>query len=198
MESLTFGDGAAWVSAQRVICRELSDQVVVDMPHGGQRGLSRWPSPCQQQTDQGCGIAARWFAHPRLFAPLVLLPLLAGCPQEEETGTTKPYAQGEAKPGAGVQVTAARANWDTGYFEAEVVSELLRELGYKVSPRPPARSAPTSSFRLRRPTWSTSGPTAGFPCRTPSWRPPCRPGASSAIWSAPSAISCRTARCSAI
>ena len=38
-----------------------------------------------------------------------------------------------AKPGAGVPVTAARANWDTGYFEAEVVGALLGELGYQVS-----------------------------------------------------------------
>ena len=74
-----------------------------------------------------------WFAHPRLFVLLLLVALFAGCDQEEETGTTKPYAQGEAKPGTGVQVTAARANWDTGYFEAEIVSALLRELGYDVS-----------------------------------------------------------------
>ncbi|WP_284242398.1 glycine betaine/L-proline ABC transporter substrate-binding protein ProX [Neomesorhizobium albiziae] len=60
--------------------------------------------------------------------------MLAGCSDEEQTGTTKPYAQAEAKPGADVKVTAARANWDTGYFEAEIVSALLRELGYEVTP----------------------------------------------------------------
>jgi glycine betaine/proline transport system substrate-binding protein len=72
-----------------------------------------------------------WRAHPGLF--VLMIVVLTGCPEEQPTGTTKPYAQGEAKPGTGVQVTAARANWDTGYFEAEIVAALLRELGYEVS-----------------------------------------------------------------
>jgi len=80
-----------------------------------------------------------------MLALFPLVTLLAGCPQEEETGTTKPYAQGEAKPGAGVHVTAARANWDTGYFEAEIVAALLRELGYDVS-SPAAREMSPDIF----------------------------------------------------
>jgi len=36
-------------------------------------------------------------------------------------------------PGAGVSVTMARANWDTGYFQAAVYRALLEELGYEVS-----------------------------------------------------------------
>jgi glycine betaine/proline transport system substrate-binding protein len=36
-------------------------------------------------------------------------------------------------PGAGVSVTMARANWDTGYFQAAVFRQLLEELGYEVS-----------------------------------------------------------------
>ncbi len=38
-----------------------------------------------------------------------------------------------AMPGAGVTVTAARANWSTGYFQAAVYSALLTELGYEVT-----------------------------------------------------------------
>lgn len=38
-----------------------------------------------------------------------------------------------AMPGEGVSVTAARANWSTGYFQAAVYAELLSELGYDVS-----------------------------------------------------------------
>lgn len=87
----------------------------------------------------------RWFERPRLFVLLPLMALLAGCPLEEETGTTKPYAQAGAEPGAGVRVTAARANWDTGYFEAEIVAALLRELGYEVSP-PAAREMSPDIF----------------------------------------------------
>ena len=36
-------------------------------------------------------------------------------------------------PGAGVSVRMARANWSTGYFQAEVYRALLEELGYEVS-----------------------------------------------------------------
>jgi glycine betaine/proline transport system substrate-binding protein len=74
-----------------------------------------------------------WCARFGLFVLLMTVVVLTGCPQAEQTGTTKPYAQGEAEPGVGVRVTAARANWDTGYFEAEIVAALLRELGYEVS-----------------------------------------------------------------
>ena len=88
----------------------------------------------------------RWVAHFHALALFLLLPvMLAGCEDQEQTGTTKPYAQAEAKPGAGVQVTAARANWDTGYFEAEIVAALLRELGYEVS-SPAAREMSPDVF----------------------------------------------------
>ena len=67
----------------------------------------------------------RGFFSQALTTLLILPALLAGCSDEEQqTGTTKPYAQVEAKPGAGVRVTAARANWDSGYFEAEIVAAL--------------------------------------------------------------------------
>ena len=36
-------------------------------------------------------------------------------------------------PGEGVSVEMARANWSTGYFQAEVYRALLQELGYEVS-----------------------------------------------------------------
>ena len=88
----------------------------------------------------------RWVAHFHALALFLLLPvMLAGCDDQEQTGTTKPYAQTEAKPGAGGQVTAARADWDTGYFEAEIVSALLRELGYEVTP-PAAREMSPDVF----------------------------------------------------
>ena len=38
-----------------------------------------------------------------------------------------------ASPGQGVSVTMARANWSTGYFQAELVRQLMQELGYEVS-----------------------------------------------------------------
>ena len=38
-----------------------------------------------------------------------------------------------ALPGEGVHVTAGRANWSSGYFQAELYKLLLEELGYNVS-----------------------------------------------------------------
>ena len=38
-----------------------------------------------------------------------------------------------ARPGEGVRITAARANWTSGYFQAELHRLLLEELGYEVS-----------------------------------------------------------------
>ena len=36
-------------------------------------------------------------------------------------------------PGEGVSITMARANWDTGYFQAALMRQLLMRLGYDVS-----------------------------------------------------------------
>ena len=38
-----------------------------------------------------------------------------------------------ALPGEGVDVTAGRAHWSSGYFQAELYKQLLEELGYNVS-----------------------------------------------------------------
>ncbi|MDZ7674146.1 MAG: glycine betaine/L-proline ABC transporter substrate-binding protein ProX [Acidimicrobiales bacterium] len=38
-----------------------------------------------------------------------------------------------AMPGEGVSVDMARANWNTGYMQAEIYQQLLEELGYDVS-----------------------------------------------------------------
>jgi glycine betaine/proline transport system substrate-binding protein len=58
---------------------------------------------------------------------VVALSLLAGsC----GGGAASDVAQ---RPGEGVTVTMARANWSTGYFQAEVYRQLLGELGYAVN-----------------------------------------------------------------
>ena len=87
----------------------------------------------------------RWLLAPRTVLVLIMATaLLVGCAQEP-TGTIKSYAQQAAKPGAGVPVTTARANWTSGYFEAEVVAALLGELGYQVS-SPAAREMSPDVF----------------------------------------------------
>ncbi len=37
---------------------------------------------------------------------------------------------GEGLPGGGAEIRVARPTWDTGWFQAEIVAQLLRELGY--------------------------------------------------------------------
>ena len=59
-------------------------------------------------------------------------------PMAEEPMAEEPMAEEEpmeemALPGEGVSVTAGRANWSSGYFQAEVYKLLLEELGYNVS-----------------------------------------------------------------
>ena len=49
-------------------------------------------------------------------------------------GTADPIGSTTAAlPGEGVDVTAGRANWSSGYFQAELYKQLLEELGYNVS-----------------------------------------------------------------
>lgn len=67
-----------------------------------------------------------------LFGAMALL--LAACSSDDESGdsTDDSVSEGD-QPGDGVSVTPARANWNTGFFQAAVYSELLGELGYDVA-----------------------------------------------------------------
>lgn len=49
-------------------------------------------------------------------------------------------------PGEGVSVTAARANWSTGYFQAAIYSALLTELGYDVSDPADSEFPPSNGY----------------------------------------------------
>src|SRR4029453_4418021 len=87
----------------------------------------------------------RWLLAARMVLVLIMaIALLVGCAQGP-TGTAKSYPQQGAGPGGGGKVTAARADWDSGYFEAEVLAELLAELGYQVS-SPAAREMSPDLF----------------------------------------------------
>jgi glycine betaine/proline transport system substrate-binding protein len=65
---------------------------------------------------------------PRLPAAIVLAGalLLQGCAASA--------SELDDRPGDGVTVILARAGWSTGYFQAEVYANLLRRLGYDVTP----------------------------------------------------------------
>ncbi len=51
-----------------------------------------------------------------------------------------------ALPGDGVSVTAARANWSTGYMQAAIYAALLGELGYEVSDPADLELPPSNAF----------------------------------------------------
>ncbi len=70
-------------------------------------------------------------------------------PQAAETAAaaaTAAEAEPAALPGEGVSVTMARANWPTGYFQAELVRRLMQMLGYEVSDPADAELGPSLAY----------------------------------------------------
>lgn len=51
-----------------------------------------------------------------------------------------------AKPGEGIELTMARANWSAGYFQAAVYRQLLEELGYIVSDPSEFELSPSTAY----------------------------------------------------
>ena len=51
-----------------------------------------------------------------------------------------------ALPGEGVSVTVGRANWTSGYFQAELYKLLLEELGYRVSDPAELELGPNNAY----------------------------------------------------
>ena len=62
----------------------------------------------------------------------------------EETTTT--MMEEPMLPGEGVSVTMARANWSTGYFQAELARQLMQMLGYEVSDPADAELGPSLAY----------------------------------------------------
>ena len=54
-------------------------------------------------------------------------------PAEEAPAEEAAPAEMSMTPGEGTTITMGRANWKTGYFQAQVYKQLLEELGYEVS-----------------------------------------------------------------
>ena len=66
--------------------------------------------------------------------------------QAAETAAATAEAEPMALPGEGVSVTMARANWPTGYFQAELVRRLMQMLGYEVSDPADAELGPSLAY----------------------------------------------------
>lgn len=56
----------------------------------------------------------------------------AASAQDGSTNTTDPAADDGNVPGGGEVIRMGRATWDTGWFQSEILAQLLTELGYQV------------------------------------------------------------------
>ena len=73
----------------------------------------------------------------------------SGSASEAEASASAPATTEAAMnmtPGEGVSVTSGRANWSTGYVQAEIYTALLRELGYTVSESADMELGPQNAF----------------------------------------------------
>ncbi|MDX1689666.1 MAG: glycine betaine/L-proline ABC transporter substrate-binding protein ProX [Acidimicrobiia bacterium] len=99
----------------------------------------------------------------RLFAVIAALALVVAACGDDDSGdagdgdtattttaaatTTAGDGGGDmAMPGEGVEVTQARADWSTGYFQAYVYHNLLEELGYDVSDPADSELGPSLAY----------------------------------------------------
>jgi len=62
------------------------------------------------------------------------------------TGTTSTTDTTSTLPGEGVSVTMARADWRSGYFQAQIYKQMLEELGYDVSEPSKAEFGPQLAY----------------------------------------------------
>lgn len=71
----------------------------------------------------------------------------AGSETTEDTTAEAPAGDSAAaQPGEGVEVTMARADWTTGYFQAEVYKLMMEEIGYTVSEPSELELAPSLAY----------------------------------------------------
>jgi glycine betaine/proline transport system substrate-binding protein len=83
------------------------------------------------------------------------LLILAACGSDDDSSSSSSSEASAAAtteaamsmtPGEGVSVTSGRANWSTGYVQAEIYTALLRELGFTVSESADMELGPQQAF----------------------------------------------------
>ncbi|WP_419864438.1 glycine betaine ABC transporter substrate-binding protein [Candidatus Poriferisodalis sp.] len=95
--------------------------------------------------DYGDSLAPRMFWEASSTDPLFVL--VGGYGVGTYTLTiTALVTDDDTRPGEGVRVTMGRANWSSGYFQAEVYRLLLEELGYTVSDPAELELAPDTAY----------------------------------------------------
>ena len=90
------------------------------------------PPPAAAPTEAPPPAAAPTEAPPPAAAPTEETPA-EETPAEETPAEETPAEAMSMTPGEGTTITMARANWKTGYFQAQVYKQLLEELGYEVT-----------------------------------------------------------------
>ena len=112
----------------------------------------------------------RWLL--ALLAAFALLVAACGDDTDTDAGTDGDNADdpgdtgdtGDAAlPGEGVEVTMARADWQSGYIQAEIYHQIVAELGYDVSDPAEIELGPSNAY--------TAMATGDFDFWTNSWYP---------------------------
>ncbi len=68
-------------------------------------------------------------------------------PEAEPATEAEAEPEGDALPGGGRDITMGRGNWSSGYVQAEILHNLLEEMGYAVSPPSAGEFAPDLAYQ---------------------------------------------------
>lgn len=117
-----------------------------------------------------------WKLFVALIAALGLVAAACGSDDDTETGSDAPAEEPSEEPadepmdegamdlpGEGVDVTMARADWASGYIQAEIYRQILTELGYEVSDPAELELGPSNAY--------TAMASGDFDFWTNSWYP---------------------------
>ena len=98
-----------------------------------------------------------------LIALLAILALVAAsCGDDDDTSAGSDGAS-DSLPGEGVSVTMARADWASGYIQAEIYRQILTEVGYDVADPADIELGPSNAY--------TAMAQGDFDFWTNSWYP---------------------------
>lgn len=98
-----------------------------------------------------------------LIALLAAFALVAASCGDDTADTASDGGSDGAQPGDGISVTMARADWQSGYIQADIYRQLVSELGYDVSDPADIELGPSNAY--------TAMAEGDFDFWTNSWYP---------------------------
>jgi glycine betaine/proline transport system substrate-binding protein len=107
-------------------------------------GVDAWEGSDTASRERPCGVLSFTSTQPdgttmrrsttaKLVAVAASVSLLATACSSDDDSDSADGASTAEQPGEGVTVTPARANWNTGFFQASLFRQMLEELGYDVA-----------------------------------------------------------------